>query len=175
MQNVNEVTFTSMKRTVILDGFLTPLVAKLLSDAANSMPEVKDYVLDLDAHDCRAATLQKFDTLAARVADTALLSEARVNLQEKLDSVWFRLQQLNEAFGAQAKETKTEHKEILGVARRVPVGGRGLLKDVELLHQAFSTEVRTVIVNKNGSSESSDWEDSCARGTKIIESAFQNL
>mmetsp|Transcript_113274 Transcript_113274/g.283733 ORF Transcript_113274/g.283733 Transcript_113274/m.283733 type:complete len:627 (-) Transcript_113274:83-1963(-) len=175
MQSMNEVTFTSMKRKVILDGFLTPLVARLFSDAENSIPEVEDYDPNLDDRDCRAATLQKFDTLAARVSEVALLSEARADLQEKLDSVWFKVQRLNAAFGAQTKETKTEHKEILGAARRVPVGGRGLLKDVELLHQAFRTEVRTVIINKNGSEEKSDWEDAGTRGQKIIETAFQSL
>merc|ERR1712061_750814 len=113
MQNMNEVSFPSMSRCVVLDGFLRPLAKKLLEEAEACIPELEDYDPELDDKDPRPGKLDEFDSQVGHVTDRSLVEEAKRHFKDKLDADWLKVKQINDAFGEQIKETTTETREIL--------------------------------------------------------------
>jgi len=175
MQSMSEVSFPSMSRCVVLDGFLRPIAKRLLADALQMLPGLCDYDERLAERDPRAATLASYDRQVAHIVDKAMVTEARRDLEGWLNSEWAKVLQINDALGGQTRDTCTETQEIPTLSSRIPLGGRGLLAKVTLLQQTVRLETRTKITKKNGAVSYTEWEPSGAPAQRIVESAFHNF
>mmetsp|Transcript_47579 Transcript_47579/g.101807 ORF Transcript_47579/g.101807 Transcript_47579/m.101807 type:complete len:640 (+) Transcript_47579:134-2053(+) len=175
MQSMNEVSFPSMTRCVIMDGFLTPLVKRLIDESKDEMPELEDYDGKLAEKDPRENLLQQFDKESVRISDKDLLTEAKNDLKEKLDEAWAVVVKLNNTFGEQVLETRTETKEEHTGQERRQIGGGGMMKGVQLTYQRMKVSMRSVIVKKNGKETYGEWVESKAETTKLLEDAFQGF
>lgn len=175
MRNMNEISFPSMSRCVVLDGFLRPIAKKLFAEAQKGLATLADYDERLDAKDPRMAKLAAFDREAAHITDKAMVSEAREELETQLASEWAKVRQINDALGGQTKDTCTETQEIPTMTSRIPLGGRGLLSKVTLMQQTVRLETRTKITKKDGAVVYTEWEASGLPAQRIVESAFHNF
>jgi len=175
MHRVKEVSFPSMSRCVVFDGFLRPLAARLYNEASLAIPTLSDYVDDLESRDPRAWTLAAFEVEVKHVTEVGLVDEARRQLQTDLEADWNKALQVNQAYGDQIRETAAETQEIPTSSSRVPLGGRGLLSKLTLLQQTVRLETRTRTVKKNGKTEYSDWADTGLPTQKLAETAFRNF
>merc|ERR1712137_1522756 len=67
IENMKEVSFPSMSRHVIYDGFLLPLINELTEEMKKSLPKLEDYDEKLHSKDQRPAVLKKFDERSAHI------------------------------------------------------------------------------------------------------------
>jgi len=174
MQNMNEVSFPSMHRCVILDGFLRPLADQLCKDAEGKMPQLSDYEANLASRDPRQSAVEAFNTQSGHVAERSLVEEALKAMKERLDSAWDKVLQINKAFGDQTKELKNESKEVPGSSMKVPLGGKGILRRVVVCQQMVTLQTRTLMIKKSGDVVEGEWQAAGAPLTRIAESAFQS-
>jgi len=175
MSTMNEVSFPSMSRYVIFEGFLKPLAERLSKEAEEKLPELTDYDPELEKKDPRPAAVESFSAQVAHISETSLVEEGKQFLIDRITAHWDNMHTINEAMGTQTKETKTETKEIFGAEKKVPVGGKGLLAKVQLKQQTVRVETRTVIFNKKGEMREEPWVDSGRTAMRIVETAFQNF
>jgi len=83
-----EVAMPAMARVVVYDHFLRPLIARHLREFHDSLPA--DYVLNVHAHDARAASLDRFakHTVHISQAYVTMRREARDELEAGLGEEW---------------------------------------------------------------------------------------
>jgi len=172
----NQVSFPSMHRYVILDGFLNPLGDNLCAEAEAALPRLDDYEPQLDSMDPRPQALRQFDELTSHVAHKGLLSEARAAVEQRLNRVWEALVRQNDTYGDQALEMWTETREIALGATTEPLGGNGLLRHLVITTRTVRIESRAVIKRKRGGEpEAGEWAELGGPNTRILESAFEQL
>lgn len=124
MDEMDEVSFPSMKRCVVLDGFLRPEANRLLQEARLEIPDLNDYDPDLLKKDPRPNALKTFDAFANHVADRELVNEARAELSERLDQAWNPATRINDAYKP-AWEAKMRTQRERTLALEQDSGQRG--------------------------------------------------
>lgn len=171
----DEVSFPSMHRFVIVDGFLTPLCDRLTADFKEKMPELTDYEAKLDSKNPKDAIMKEFADAVSHIGQKALIEESKVKLVDNIDSLWGNVVKINDAFGDQVLgDVETEMREIVAQSNKGPIGGRGLLRSVEVTMQKMKNESRAIIRKKRGGSpERGPWQDTGTLTTRIQESAFE--
>lgn len=176
VQRTSQVSFMSMNRFVIFDGFLAPLVRQLAEEAQAGLPRLEDWDADLESKDPRKAALQKFDEAVAHIAHKALVDEARTLLDERLSLAWAEVERANNAFGEQIQEVVQEQREVIAERLKSVIGGKGLLKKVTVTKMNVMLEIRAVIHRKRGGEpECSPWAAAGALVTRMEESAFNRF
>lgn len=176
IRSSKEVSFPSMHRYVILDGFLLPLANGLIRDAELRLPKLEDYDPDLAKKDCRPEVIGEYDGKVAHIVYKALVDEGRQHLSSKLNDEWNRLVEFNEAFGDQVKEMITETREVVTKTSSGQVGGRGLLSKVSVTRQTMKIESRAKIFKKRGGDpQMMAWNDTGTQASRMIESAFERV
>lgn len=177
IRKTNEVSFPSMKRCVIFDGFLAPLVNKLADDFRAALPQLDDYDPELSSRDSREMVVSSFNEASAHLAHEAMLrDEARALLQERLGVLWREVEMANEAFGNEVFFVAQEEREALVSSRKLPVRQRGLLKKIVVMLQTLNVESRAVVHKKRGGDpECSDWTFTMRTIQRLEESAFESL
>jgi len=177
IRKTNEVSFPSMKRCVIFDGFLAPLVNKLADDVRAALPQLEDYDPELSSRDPREMMVSRFDEASAHLGHEAMLrDEARALLRERLDVLWREVEMTNEAFGNEVFFVAQEEREALVSSKKLPVRQRGLLKKFVVTLQTLNVESRAVVHKKRGGDpECSDWTFTMRTVQRLEESAFESL
>jgi hypothetical protein len=171
----NTVSFPSMHRYVILDGFLIPTAFSMAEAYEADLPQLDDYDADLESKNAKSAVVKAFNDRVDYVGQPSLISEARRQLEEMLDRAWEIIADKNKVFGDQVKEMKSETREIVAESKVGPIGGRGLLKNVSVTMQKMKVESRAVIIRKRGGDpEFGPWVDTGSSTTRILESAFES-
>mmetsp|Transcript_15524 Transcript_15524/g.24594 ORF Transcript_15524/g.24594 Transcript_15524/m.24594 type:complete len:604 (-) Transcript_15524:194-2005(-) len=171
----NQVSFPSMHRYVILDGFLIPTVYRIADEYVEAMPDLQDYDEDLDSKNEKNKFIEEFNDTVSYIGQPTLVSEARQQLIEKLENAWDQLARKNRAFGEQVKEMGSETREVQADAKMGAIGGRGMLKNVVVTMQKMKVESRAVIHRKRGGApELGPWMDTGSSTTRIAESAFES-
>jgi len=176
IRNAKEVSFPSMHRCVILDGFLMPLAKELIRDAELRLPKLDDYDPDLAKKDCRGEVIREYDAKVGHIVYHSLVDEGRTHLSTKLNDDWDRLVEFNEAFGDQVKEMITETREVAVKTSSGQVGGRGLLSKVSVTRQTMKIESRAKIYKKKGGEpQIMAWNDTGTQASRMVESAFESV
>lgn len=171
----NQVSFPSMHRYVILDGFLMPTAYRLVDDYEQSLPDLQDYDEDLDRKNTKDKVVDEFNNTVSYIGQPSLVTEARTVLIEKIDLAWAELVRKNKAFGDQVKEMGSETREVESDSKMGAIGGRGMLKNVVVTMQKMKVESRAVIHRKRGGApELGPWMDTGSTTTRILESAFES-
>lgn len=175
MRKQNEVSFPSMTRFVVYDGFLVPTAEKMAKEAQDEMfPRLEDYVENLDSLDPRKEVLKNYENTVSYIGDKKLISQAVLFLQEKLDSAWETVTLRNKAYGEEVKSMDTETREVAAESNLGPIGGKGLLRKVVVTMQNMRVESRAVIHRKKGGEpERGVWTDTGTLTTRILEAAFE--
>lgn len=175
MRKQNEVSFPSMTKFVVYDGFLIPTADRMVKKATDEQfPKLDDYVDNLDKLDPRKDILQAFEKEVAYIGDEKLIVDAKRYLQEKLDTHWELVAARNKAFGEEVKSMETETREVAAEQNMGPIGGKGLLRRVVVTMQNMRIESRPLIYRrKGGEPERGTWTDTGTETTRIKESAFE--
>lgn len=174
IRDAKEVSFPSMHRHVILDGFLLPLANDLIRDAELRLPKLEDYDPDLAKKDCRADVMKDYDSKVGHIVYHALVDEGRKHLSSKLNDDWSRLVQLNDSYGDQVKEMVTETREVAVKTSAGHLGGRGLLSKVVVTRQTMRVDSRAKIFKKRGGEpQIMEWNDTGTQASRMVESAFE--
>jgi len=176
VRSTDVVSFPSMHRYVIFNGFLLPTVERLAANSEALMPQLTDWEDDLESKDPTKSALLDFDNIVGYISQKALIGEARGLLEEKLSAAWEQVVRCNDVYGDQVKgEIQTETQEIPADSNRGPIGGRGVLRNVNVTMQKMRVESRAVIHRKRGGTpECGAWTDSGSFTTRILESAFES-
>jgi len=175
MRKQNEVSFPSMTKFVVYDGFLIPTAERMAKKAQEEQfPRLKDYMDNLDKLDPRKEILQDFEKEVSYIGDEKLIKEAKRFLEEKLDTQWELVLLSNKAFGEEVKSMETETREVEAESNMGPIGGKGLLRRVVVTMQNMRIESRPIIHRrKGGEPERGAWTDTGTLTTRIKESAFE--
>lgn len=174
IQHTKEVSFPSMHRHVIYDGFLLPAVRRLLDEAA--FPRLDDYDGMLASKDPRNAIRKRYDEETAHVTTSKLVDEAKMLLIEKLSTQWQHLVDLNEVYGDQIQETIEETREVELRKESSSVNGIGLLSRVLVNRSILRVESRHATHRKRGGTpEFTVWVDTNTLKTVFVENAFEDL
>jgi hypothetical protein len=175
IRTANEVSFPSMHRFVILNGFLIPLAEQMAKDAEEKMPRLQDWDGDLESKNPTFEVLQEFDSKASHIKHKNLVSEGRGLLESKVERAWEEVRRANNVFGDQVKgDVQTETREVQVESKLGPIGGRGLLRKVAVTMQTMRIESRAVIHRKRGGDpELGPWMDTGSVTTRILEDAFE--
>lgn len=171
----NEVSFPSMHRFVVMDGFLTPTATQILADAQEQFPMVVDWDAELELKNPTQAALALFDDKTNYISQRFLVDEARNSLLEKLTAAWEAVHRTNEAFGEQIKSMSQESRELIMDESQGPVGKRGLLSKVYVTRQTMKVESRSCVLKKRGGPPTyTEWED-MGSVVRLKESAFDKI
>jgi len=174
IQTMSEVSLPSMSRVVLMDGFLMPLVERLLSEMEEELPPLDDYDADFDSNDGRPGKLAEFDREASHLTERGLVVEARAYLERRLDGDWMRRLQLNRALGEQVRDIIEESREVVTSKRWQRIGGRSLLASVTLTVFSVTTEVRSTAIKRKGATVYTPWASHATPVEQIKEEAFRN-
>lgn len=171
----NQVSFPSMHRYVILDGFLLPAAYRLADEYVKAMPKLQDYDEDLDRKNMKEQFVDEFNDTVSYINQCTLVNEARIILIAKIDLAWDELARRNRTLGEQVKEMGSETREVEADRKMGAIGGRGMLKNVVVTMQKMKVESRAVIHRKRGGApELGPWMDTGSSTTRILESAFES-
>lgn len=176
VSKTNEVSFPSMNRFVIFDGFLMPNVKRLVQELRDGLPTLEDYDPELGANDPRPGCLAAFDAEVSHVAHKELIAEARALLQEQVDAGWEKLASANDLFGEQVKEIVEETKEVFHGREEGPLGGQGLLKNMVVSKMSYRLDSRSLIQRKKGGvPECSEWKQTVNVVVRFEEAVFNDM
>eukprot|EP00418_Pyrodinium_bahamense_P068838 CAMPEP_0179097700 /NCGR_PEP_ID=MMETSP0796-20121207/44980_1 /TAXON_ID=73915 /ORGANISM="Pyrodinium bahamense, Strain pbaha01" /LENGTH=456 /DNA_ID=CAMNT_0020795449 /DNA_START=5 /DNA_END=1373 /DNA_ORIENTATION=+ len=165
VQQMNRVSAPSMTRAVIFDGFLRPLVDRLLAKAKGKLPALNDYDPDIARYDARPDLLIGFGEATAHLAPGPVLDEARQLLVRGLDEMWEALLRENDLLGEATAQLSQETRHIVEKEESRCLGGKSLLRGLMVTQQTVRVESRAVVRKKRGGDPvCSDWE----RGDRIL-------
>lgn len=176
MASANEISFPSINRFVVLDGFLLPLTKYVLEEARKTLPEVTEFDATLPERPWCQEALESFDTECMHVSQASLVAEARQILEERLLSLWKEVLRDNEVLGDKIKEVLSETREEVVSQRQESLGGQGLLRYLNVTRQLRRVEIRSVVHRVHGRSvETSEWKPTGELVQRTAESAFEFL
>eukprot|EP00927_Polykrikos_kofoidii_P055341 TRINITY_DN49609_c0_g1_i1.p1 TRINITY_DN49609_c0_g1~~TRINITY_DN49609_c0_g1_i1.p1 ORF type:complete len:676 (-),score=112.91 TRINITY_DN49609_c0_g1_i1:105-1985(-) len=172
----SNISFPSVSRCVVFEGFLLPLVKQVFDQATElgHLPHLEDYNPQLSSKDGRQKVLELFDIQAQQViGHDPLVQEARSSLQEKLDARWEEITALNETLGDAVVESTMESREsTVRVSDYAALGGTSLIKDIPVRTKTVRTEMRSVIRRRRGHTEHSEWGYTGDEFTKYVETSL---
>jgi len=176
MQKANEVSFPSMNRCVVLDGFIRPLAEELFEEARAALPQLTAYDPDLVSKDIRGHILEKFDGGTSHITQRALVQEARDEFSVRLDEAWATVEKCNTVFGDQVSQVTTEMREVLVSSRQEAFGSGALLSDLRVTKEERRIERRNIVVRKRGGEpECGEWEDTGTVATRHAQTALDSV
>mmetsp|Transcript_66942 Transcript_66942/g.143130 ORF Transcript_66942/g.143130 Transcript_66942/m.143130 type:complete len:608 (+) Transcript_66942:76-1899(+) len=172
----NEVSFGSINRLVVYDGFLEPVAIRLYQKVKEGLPRLHDYDPDLGKYDPRQDAMDKFEDEVSHIAFKGLVDEARTLLREHIDRCWTEVERANDALGDQVEGVSHEYRDVQVDRSQAAIGGRGLLKLVVVDKVQCRVETRAVVHRRRGGDpDCSPWSDTGTRKEFIEQSAFEAL
>lgn len=176
IENMKEISFPSMSRHVIYDGFLLPLTADITEEMKAGLPALDDYDPKLLSKDPRPPFLKSYDDKSSHIGQKALVEEAKNVLENLLAAAWGDLVRTNDKFGEEVKEIVTENREVESERFKELINGRGLLRKCVVTRLIMTVESRAVIHRKRGGEpERSEWTGSGSTMKKTEQDAFDMI